>query len=157
MELNYYQVTLPMPPSINNAHDLTQARKIFVNGKPQWVRSKVRSAEYRDWTQRAGNRWNGYFPQGVPRKLVGRLSMYGIFMWNESSTSICGIQNGESSDIDNRIKCLADFLQHKMFENDSMIDEHHHVRRIVKDGPDCVKLRIYEIPDSRYDDPNLVF
>lgn len=146
------EIILPMPPSINNAYSLTKAKRV-PDGKGGWgwERSKVRSPEYNAWTQKARIQWNYHAERHGNEFLCGRLGIKAFFIWNENSKSICDIANGESSDIDNRIKCLADFLQSKFFENDKQIDVHHHERRIFPDGDDRVHLRVYEIRDRRYD------
>lgn len=147
-EYPYYEITLPLPPSVNAMH--TQTNGFFDRAKKKWRRTVCRSAEYEDWIQRAAVKFRNEFPGGVG-KLTGRLSAHYIFIWNVKDPGSI------SSDISNREKCLSDFLEHKFFENDRQIDEQHHYRRITEVGQSRAMCRIYAIEDNRYDDPDLIF
>lgn len=137
----YYEIVLPLPTSVNASHDVGRNRKGgFI----------VRSAEYKAWEWEAAIDFRNQYVGGV-EKFKGRLRVDYIFIWNQKH------RGRDSSDISNREKVLSDFLQHKFFENDKQIDEQHHYRRIVKEGKNRVLLRVYEIPDRRYEDPLLIF
>lgn len=138
----YFELQLPLPTSVNASHTVGRNRK---GGHI------VRSSDYNEWTQWALVSYRKQFRNGVVGKFKGRLRVDYIFIWHEAD------RGRDSSDIGNREKVLSDFLQHKFFENDNQIDEQHHHRRIVKDGENRVWLRIYEIPDRRFDDPALIF
>ncbi len=138
----FYQLTLTMPTSVNNSHTVGR------NSKGGHI---VRSSDYVGWLQAAFFEYSNQFPCGVGQIFTGRLRVDYIFIWNETSPG------RDSSDIANREKVLSDFLQKKFFKNDSQIDEQHHYRRIVKSGHDRVMLRVYEINDRRYDDPEKIF
>lgn len=139
---SYFEITLPLPTSVNASHTIGRSRK---GGHI------VRSKDYNDWLTIAAVYFRHQYRSGVEAMFSGRLRVDYIFIWHEKS------RGRNSSDISNREKVLSDFLQDKFFENDKQIDEQHHYRRIVADGPDRVLLRIYEIPDRRFDDPALIF
>jgi Holliday junction resolvase RusA-like endonuclease len=138
----YYEITLDLPTSVNASHTVGR------NKKGGHI---VRSGEYTRWIHTASAQYRQQFRAGVGLKFTGRLRVDYIFIWNEKS------KGKDSSDISNREKVLSDFLQSKFFDNDKQIDEQHHYRRITKEGFDRVLLRVYEIPDRRFDDPGLIF
>lgn len=148
MEYPYYEICLPLPPSVNAMH--TVAGGFFDRKNRKWQRTVTRSDEYLLWIQRASVIYRNAFPGGVG-KLEGRLSAHYIFIWNSKD------RGHLLSDVTNREKCLTDFLEHKFFENDKAIDEQHHFRRISDVGQSRVICRIYAINDRRYDDPELIF
>lgn len=146
--LPYYEIMLPMPTSINAAHEVGKRKW---NPKTRKFKDVVRRSDaYNDWEQRAAVVYRNAFPGGV-QHLTGRLAVYYIFIWNKED------RGHISSDVANREKCLTDFLEHKFFENDKAIDEQHMWRRIVEIGQSRVVCRIYAIPDRRYDDVDLIF
>lgn len=138
----FYEITLTLPTSVNASHTVGRNRR---GGHI------VRSSEYKSWIKIASVEYRQQYRSGVGRKFSGRLRVDYIFIWNETSRGRLG------SDISNREKVLSDFLQDKFFDNDKQIDEQHHYRRITKEGADRVLLRVYEIPDRRFDDPGLIF
>jgi len=140
-----YEITLPLPTSINAAHTVGGGYKCKVTGK--WRRQVVRSDDYNTWVQYAGIEWRKQFPYGVAEIFTGRIRVDYIFLW------IDGARGTESSDIGNREKVLSDFLQKKFFENDRLIDEQHQYRRLTRHGENRVIVRVTEIPDHRFDDP----
>lgn len=148
MDLPYYEILLPLPPSVNAMH--TVGRGIFNPRTKKWDRVQTRSEEYRNWIQHAAVCYRNAFPGGAS-KLTGRLRVDYIFIWHSSDTGHI------SSDVSNREKCLTDFLEAKFFENDKFIDEQHHYRRVSDVGQNRVLCRVYAIPDRRYDDPLLIF
>ena len=111
----------------------------------------MRSGDYADWLEIAGREYREQFPAGVYQKFAGRLRVDYIFIWNHES------KGRDKSDISNREKVLSDFLEGKFFQNDNQIDEQHHFRRIRPFTEDSVRVRIYEIDDRRYLDPDLIF
>lgn len=139
--MKYFDLTLPMPVSINAAHALTGGKFNYKTKK--YERSKVRSAEYTEWTEYAAIAWRKEYPCRVKNLFIGRVRIDLIFVW------IAGDRGTASSDIDNRIKVLQDFLQGKFFVNDSQIDEIHAFRRHAADGDPHVKIRVTEISDRR--------
>lgn len=144
----YYQITLPLPTSVNSSH--TVGKGYFNRNSGKWERVKPRSKDYREWIAHAGRWYRQQYPEGV-QKFTGRLRVDYIFIWHENDKGV------DSSDIGNREKCLSDFLEKKFFDDDKAIDEQHHYRRIVNHGENRVLLRIYEINDRRYDNPELIF
>lgn len=150
MQYPCYEITLPMPTSINAAHTVGMG---FRDPKTKkWRRTVPRSDQYNLWIDKAGVAFRNQFPQGVWEKFTGRLRVDYIFIWNKDEKAAA-----IASDISNREKCLTDFLEGKFFLNDNQIDEQHHFRRIVDLGVSRVMLRIYEIPDRRFDDPAFIF
>lgn len=129
-------ITLPLPPSVNAMHGY--GNKIGSKRAP----GVFRSAEYNEWIQYAGIEWRRQFPWGVPVLMQGRLRAQYIFTFIDN----------RGHDICNREKCLSDFLQEKIFENDSQIDEAHFLRRIERGGKSRVDCWITEIPDTRFVD-----
>jgi Holliday junction resolvase RusA-like endonuclease len=147
-QVPYHEIRLPLPTSVNAMHTVSKGFRCPKTGK--WRRTQTRSSEYSGWIQEAAVIYRNTFPGGV-QKFKGRLRVDYIFVWNEAD------KGRNSSDISNREKCLSDFLEHKFYQNDNQIDEQHHYRRIRADYESCVILRVYEIPDRRYDDPMLIF
>lgn len=137
-----------MPTSVNAMH---QVSKGFFNRKTKkYERVNSRSKEYIAWLEQAAVAYRNLYPGGV-QKFTGRLRVDYIFIWHESD------KGRNSSDLSNREKCLSDFLEGKLFANDNQIDEQHHYRRITAEGISRVRLRVYEIPDRRYDCPYQIF
>lgn len=134
--MNQTYLTLPMPPSMNAMH--TFAKRV---GR-QHVPGVFRSAEYNDWIQYAGIFWRKQSNFGSIPLLQGRLRAQYTFVFDSD----------KDMDVNNREKCLSDFLQEKVFKNDCQIDESFHIRRI-KDG--CVRrvgCWVTEIADNRYEE-----
>lgn len=148
MDCPYYEISLPMPPSVNNMH--TVGRGFYNKKTRKYERVQTRSPDYKDWIEFAGVCYRNKYKGGV-FKLEGRLRADYIFCWHEKDFG------RNSSDISNREKCLSDFLENKLYENDNQIDEQHHYRRIVKDGQSRVMVRIYAIDDRRFLDPDLIW
>lgn len=148
MFLPYYEIVIPLPPSVNEMYQVGGG--IFNPKTRKTMRVKTKSKEYLAWEDAAGRAWRENFPHGVS-KLTGRLSAVYCFIWHEKDTGRF------SSDVSNREKCASDFFEHKFYENDNMIDEQHHYRRISASGQNRLWARIYAIPDRRYDDPELIF
>ena len=148
MALPYYEICLPLPPSVNAMHTIGRGFRNPKTGKMQRV--KARSAEYKSWVEYAGTVYRKKFPSGV-LKLEGRLRADYIFCWHKKD------RGRNSSDISNREKCLSDFLEKKFFENDNQIDEQHHYRRFVEGEKSYVLCRIYQTPDRRLDDVGDIF
>lgn len=144
----YYEITLPLPPSVNAMHTVSRGFRSPRTGK--WERTLPRSEEYRNWIQRAAVCFRNAFPGGAGH-LTGRLAAWYVFIWNDKDRGYL------TSDVSNREKCLTDFLEHKFFENDKAIDEQHHFRRISDVGQSRVICRIYAIPDRRYDPAENIF
>lgn len=113
-------------------------------------RLKTRSTEYKSWLSIAAYEYRQQFPAGV-QTFKGRIRVDYIFIWNKTSLG------RNSSDIGNREKVLSDFFEHKFFDNDNQIDEQHQYRRFVMSGPNRVCVRIYQIPDRRFDDWKTIF
>lgn len=134
-----YTIKLPIPTSVNNSHGVGPNRK---GGHI------IRSDAYKNWLLDAAVVYRNTFPGGVIY-LKGRLRVDYVFCFNPKQLPL--------SDVDNRIKCLNDFLQHKFFENDKQIDDIHAYRRATKEASSFVIARIAEIADRRYDDPLLLF
>lgn len=147
-EVPFYQITLPLPTSVNAMH--TIGRGFFNKKTGKYQRVNTRSSEYKTWLDYASISYRNTFPCGV-QKFKGRLRVDYIFVWNDVD------KGRDSSDIGNREKVLSDFLEKKFYENDNQIDEQHQYRRISSRYQNCVILRIYEIPDRRYEDPMLIF
>lgn len=147
--LPYYSITLPMPPSVNAMHSVGAGRVNKKTGKK--IRCVYRSDEYNDWIQRAGLVWRTEYGYRGLSQLTGRLAAHYIFIWNEADRAHL------SSDVNNREKCLTDFLEKKFFDNDKAIDESHHYRRITNVGQNRVICRIYATPDRRFDSPDKIF
>jgi len=145
----YYQIKLTLPTSVNNSHTVGKGYRCQKTKK--WVKAVTRSGEYSDWLEIAGREFREQFPAGVSDKFTGRLRVDYIFVWNHES------RGRNSSDISNREKALSDFLEGKFFLNDNQIDEQHHYRRIRPFTENSVFVRIFEINDRRYDDPDLIF
>lgn len=143
-----FELTLPLPTSTNKSHTVGRG---YRNAKGEWVTPLPRSDDYREWIKQAGISFRNQFPHGV-QKMTGRLRVEYIFIWNIMDKGM------DSSDIGNREKCLSDFLEKKLFENDKQIDEQAQWRRIsAKYKKNFVWLRVLEIPDRRHDDPGLIF
>jgi len=134
--MNSFYLTLPMPPSINAMHDYTKR----VKGKHQM--GVFRSSEYTDWIQYAGIEWRRQSNFGSLAMLHGRLRAQYVFIFDSD----------RDQDVNNREKCLSDFLQNKLFENDCQIDESFHWRRIMRHTPPKVHCWLTEIPDQRFID-----
>lgn len=147
-EFPFYEIVLPLPPSVNAMHSV--AGGFFNRATRKWTRTITQSQEYKDWQQRAAVAYRNKFPGGVGH-LEGRLAVHYIFCWNSRDPGSI------SSDINNREKCLSDFLEGRFFENDKAIDESHFFRRIVEAGQNRAICRIYAINDRRYDAPELIF
>lgn len=148
MNLPYYEITLPLPTSVNAMHEVSRGFRNPKTGK--WHRVNARSDDYNAWIKTAAVEYRNKYKGGV-RKFKGRLRVDYIFIWNAKD------RGRNSSDIGNREKCLSDFLEHKLFDNDNQIDEQHQYRRISADYKNCVIVRVYEIPDRRYNDPLEIF
>lgn len=148
MLIPYYEINLPLPPSVNAMHTVGGGFRNPKTGK--MTRVQCRSEEYRNWIEYAAVCYRNAFPGGVG-KLDGRLRVDYVFIWNKSDRGV------HSSDVSNREKCLTDFLEGKFFENDKAIDEQHHYRRITDVGQNRVICRVYAIDDRRYYDPDLIF
>ena len=148
MDVPFYQIELPLPTSVNAMHTVGKGFRCPRTGK--WREKITRSAEYKLWLQLAAISFRNTFPGGV-QKFKGRLRVDYIFIWSDSD------RGKDSSDIANREKCLSDFLEKKLYQNDNQIDEQHHYRRICAEKESRVLLRVYEIPDRRYDLPNDIF
>jgi len=139
---SFYEITLPMPVSINAAHTIGRGRK---------GQHMIRSSAYTAWLEYAAIAFRQQYPVKPKELFTGRLRLECILCF------IDGARGSDTSDADNRIKACQDFLQGKFFENDKQIDMIVAHRRKVKDGDARVIVRIYEIPDWRYDDPALIF
>lgn len=142
--MRYYEITLPLPVSINAAHTHGGGYRCRKTGK--WRGVVARSKEYDAWIQWANAEWALQFPRGLKEMFKGRIRVDYLFVWNEED------RGALSSDIGNREKVLSDFLQKKFFQNDNQIDEQHQVRRITRTRRTCAIIRIVEIPDRRYED-----
>ncbi len=139
--MRYYEITLPLPVSVNASHDVGGG--YFCRKTKKWRKQVTRSEEYRNWIDFAGAAWRNSFPGGIREKFKGRIRVDYLFIWRDRSPG------AETSDIGNREKVLSDFLQHKFFENDSQIDEQHQYRRFIPESENCVIVRITEVPDNR--------
>jgi len=115
------------------------------------MKGRTRSPEYEEWLQYALISYRQQYPYKPSEKFTGRLRLECIFCF------IDGANGTLNSDVDNRIKALQDFLQDKFFVNDKQIDQIVAHRRHVSHGAARVMVRIYEVPDRRYDDPDLIF
>ncbi|HEX3100275.1 MAG TPA: RusA family crossover junction endodeoxyribonuclease [Pyrinomonadaceae bacterium] len=146
--MKYYQIFLPLPTSVNASHTVGAGFRNRKTGK--WTRVKTRSKDYRDWIEAAGQAWRDQFCNGISKQFSGRIGVVYIFVWPLNDPS-------PLSDIGNREKVLSDFLQDKFYQNDNQIDEQRHYRRVWGNKRPYVWVRIYEIPDSRYSDPALIF
>jgi crossover junction endodeoxyribonuclease RusA len=115
-----YFLTLPLSPSVNHYYQRTSHGGMRISDKGQYFRAEVRNAVV----------------QSKMPKLTGRLCVVArIFPADR-----------RLSDLDNRLKSLADSLQHAgAFENDSQIDEWQVTRGpIVKGGK--IEILVGEIP-----------
>jgi len=144
----YYEIILPLPPSVNDMYQVGGG--VFCRKTKKTMRVQTKSAAYKEWEDRAGTAWRNHFPHGASF-LTGRLRADYIFIWHDKDPGRF------SSDVSNREKCASDFLEKKLYENDNMIDEQHHFRRISAVGQNRLWARIYAIPDRRHDDPALIF
>jgi len=137
----FYSIKLPMPISVNASHTIGKGR----NG-----RHLIRSKSYNDWLQYAAISFRQQFPV-KPQLFTGRIRLECILCF------VDGARGSDTSDADNRIKSLQDFLQGKFYENDKQIDLVIAHRRKIKATDAHVLVRVYETPDYRYDDPALIF
>lgn len=134
--MNQIYLTLPMPPSINAMHGY--GNKIGRKRAP----GVFRSSEYNDWIALAGIEWRRQSNFGSLVMLQGRLRAQYIFVFTSD----------RDQDVNNREKCLSDFLQDKIFKNDAQIDESFHYRRIQVGCKQRVGCWITEIADNRYEE-----
>lgn len=125
-----FSLVLPMPPSVNKMHGFADRGKVV-----------FRSKEYMGWIQWAGISWRKQF-QYAPSPLMGRLRAQYMFIFTDSRHLI--------SDTFNREKCLSDFLQGKIYGNDSQIDEGQVFKRVHDFGKDRVRIWLTEIEDLRF-------
>lgn len=147
--LPYYEITLPLPPSVNAMHTVGKGNYNYKTRHTSRV--VARSEEYTKWDELASAYFRNKFgPCGV-HQLTGRLQAIYVFLWNKSDPGHL------SSDVANREKCLTDFLEGKFFKNDNQLDDVRCIRRIVETGQNRAICRIYAIPDRRYDNPDLIF
>lgn len=132
-----------MPPSVNASHALTEGR--FNPKTRKYTRAKVRSTEYTAWVESANRFYNQQFPTGV-LDFKGRIHINYAFCFNDKQFTL--------SDVDNRIKCLQDFFQHKFFLNDNQVDSFYPKKFYTLQKSSYVIARIFEVEDKRYGDPN---
>ena len=123
-------ITLPLPPSVNAMYARDRRG------------STRRSSEYTDWIQYAGISWRKQYPAGAPALLTGRLRASYVHIFTD----------GIPRDIDNYVKCAADYLQGKFYLNDNQIDEWHILRRLSKEGDNRTMIWIAQTSDVRHVD-----
>jgi hypothetical protein len=102
-----YDLTLPLPTSVNQNYQVARNRKGgFI----------VRSPEYTKWIDEAGRFWRDQYRYGVKELFSGRIKVIYVFILNDSD-----FQVSQSSDISNREKGLSDFLERKFYLNGKVV------------------------------------
>ena len=132
-----YYITLPMPPSGNDAYMPVTNRK---TGRADMIKTQLA----REWeTVDAGAAFRRQYPGGTPNVFRGRIQVQYTYHFISA----------HGGDIFNREKLLSDFLQEKFFKNDSQIDVGVVRRRVRRDiMKSFVEIWISEIDDQRFDD-----
>lgn len=126
-----YEIKLPLPPSVNDAY------------APDRRGGIRRTAACTRWVETAGRYWRAQFDHRPVQMFTGRIRIQRVYVFKDERVR----------DISNFSKVLDDFLQGKLYRNDSQIDEEHSLRRIVRAAKsNKVFVYITQIGDNRFMD-----
>lgn len=121
MERQVYEITLPLPPSVNAAYK-------------NIGRGRARTAKYNQWKQEAWLQLREQFPNGGA-KLQGRIRVeYTLLQADKLKRDIANFE-----------KCTTDFLSGIFFDDDSQIDQIFMIRKYTQGKKNFMHVRMREL------------